>query len=137
MKCCAFAGTTSSFVRSFTTSATNCRIPSGPTRFGPLRTWRNASVRRSMYVRTPAAVATRITTTTALTAGIRKYVRTLCGDVHDYLSTSPRTMSIVPMIATRSDTMWPRAISGSAWRLMKLGGRTRSRYGLLPPFETR
>ena len=49
------------------------------------------------------------------------------GDVHVYLSTSPRTMSIVPMIATRSETMWPCAISGSAWRLMKLGGRTRSR----------
>ena len=67
----------------------------------------------------------------------QEVVQDAFGDVHDYLSTSPRTMSIVPMIATRSDTMWPRAISGSAWRLMKLGGRTRSRYGLLPPFETR
>src|SRR5512140_246705 len=40
----------------------------------------------------------------------QEVVQDAFGDVHDYLSTSPRTMSIVPMIATRSDTMWPRAI---------------------------
>ena len=39
-------------------------------------------------------------------------------------STSPSTMSIVPISATRSETRCPFASAGSAWRLMNDGGRT-------------
>src|SRR5438067_12659154 len=43
--------------------------------------------------------------------------------VHHVLqrSTSPKTMSCVPMIATSSAIMWPRAISSSAERWAKPG----------------
>src|SRR4029079_9795182 len=52
-------------------------------------------------------------------------------------STSPSTMSTVPISATRFETRCPPARQGSAWRLMNEGGRTCSRYGLFVPFETR
>src|SRR3954468_19818435 len=39
----------------------------------------------------------------------------LCAQ-HFYRSTSPKTMSWVPMMATASASMWPRAISSSADR---------------------
>src|SRR5450830_1045789 len=41
----------------------------------------------------------------------------------NYLSTSPNTMSMVPMIATASAIMWPRPISSKAARCTKAGGR--------------
>src|SRR5690349_1209375 len=52
-------------------------------------------------------------------------------EVHDILhlaaahrSISPKTMSCVPMIATASASMWPRAISSSAARCAKAGARS-------------
>ena len=48
-------------------------------------------------------------------------------------SISPNTMSCVPMIATTSAIMWPRAISSSAARCAKPGARIFRRYGLLAP----
>ena len=42
-------------------------------------------------------------------------------------STSPRTMSRVPITAITSATNWPRHINSSACRFTKLGGRTRTR----------
>ncbi len=42
-------------------------------------------------------------------------------------SISPNTMSMVPMIATTSASMWPRAISSMAARCTKPGARTLSR----------
>src|SRR5271166_2916009 len=42
-------------------------------------------------------------------------------------STSPKTMSSVPITAMTSATSWPRHITSSACRFTKLGGRTRSR----------
>src|SRR5690606_38337799 len=38
-------------------------------------------------------------------------------------SISPKTMSMVPMMATASASMWPRAISSSAARWAKPGAR--------------
>src|SRR6185437_8041895 len=52
-------------------------------------------------------------------------------------STSPKTMSWVPMTATTSAIMWPRHISSSADRCAKPGARQCSRYGLLAPSEIR
>src|SRR5205814_2393149 len=46
----------------------------------------------------------------------------------DHRSTSPNTMSIVPISATRSETRCPCAIAGSACRFTNDGGRTRQRY---------
>src|SRR5215469_7454242 len=51
-------------------------------------------------------------------------------------STSPRTMSSVPITAMTSATSCPRHIRSSAWRLTKLGGRTRTRYGCVDPSLT-
>jgi hypothetical protein len=51
-------------------------------------------------------------------------------------SISPKTMSIVPMIATASAIMCPRASSSSAARCGKPGARIFSRYGLLAPSLT-
>ena len=48
-------------------------------------------------------------------------------------STSPSTMSIVPISATRSEMRWPLASRGRACRLMNDGGRQCSRYGRLRP----
>src|SRR5208283_893777 len=45
----------------------------------------------------------------------------------DHRSTSPSTMSSVPMMATTSATRLPWAIFASACKLMKDGGRTRTR----------
>ena len=45
-------------------------------------------------------------------------------------STSPSTMSMLPMQATTSATIRPRHMSSSAWRLMSEGGRTRVRCGI-------
>src|SRR6185295_18086840 len=50
-------------------------------------------------------------------------------------SISPNTMSCVPMIATTSASMWPRAISSSEARCGKPGARSFKRYGLLAPSE--
>src|SRR3954466_13840444 len=52
-------------------------------------------------------------------------------------STSPNTMSCVPITATTSASMWPLVISSSADRCTKPGARTLSRYGLLAPSEIR
>src|SRR5690606_19960521 len=51
-------------------------------------------------------------------------------------SISPNTMSCVPMIATRSAIMWPRAISSSAARCANPGARIFTRYGLFAPSDT-
>src|SRR5947208_92239 len=42
-------------------------------------------------------------------------------------STSPRTISSVPMTAITSATSWPRHITSSACKFTKDGGRTRMR----------
>ena len=47
-------GTQSSLVSSLIVSATVCRMPNGPTRFGPYRSCHSASIRRSSQTR-PAA----------------------------------------------------------------------------------
>src|SRR3954470_11602353 len=52
-------------------------------------------------------------------------------------STSPNTMSCVPITATTSASMCPRTISSSAARCAKPGARILSRYGLLAPSDTR
>ena len=54
-----------------------------------------------------------------------------------HLSISPNTMSIVPMMATASAIMWPRATSSMAARCGKPGARIFRRYGLLAPSEIR
>src|SRR5450432_439060 len=51
-------------------------------------------------------------------------------------SISPNTMSMVPMMATASAIMWPRASSSSAARCGKPGARIFSRYGLFAPSLT-
>src|ERR1017187_9933464 len=51
-------------------------------------------------------------------------------------STSPCTMSIVPMTATTSATSAPRTIRSSACRLTNDGGRTRKREGCVEPSLT-
>ena len=51
-------------------------------------------------------------------------------------SISPKTMSIVPISATASAIMWPRASSSSEARCGKPGGRIFSRYGLFAPSLT-
>ena len=45
---------------------------------------------------------------------------------HSYLSTSPSTMSMLPIAATTSETNPPFTISGRAWRFTNDGPRTRS-----------
>src|SRR5690606_8872480 len=59
--------------------------------------------------------------------------------LHDvrHRSTSPNTMSCVPITATTSASMWPLHISSSADRCANPGARHLSRYGLLAPSETR
>src|SRR5205814_9874611 len=63
-----------------------------------------------------------------------------CGDRHpleyaraNHRSTSPITISTLPRITMTSATVWPRQRSSSTVRLMKLGVRTRYRYGFGPP----
>src|SRR5208282_5324007 len=51
-------------------------------------------------------------------------------------STSPRTMSRVPMTAITSATSWPRHIKSRACRFTNDGGRTRTRYGCVEPSLT-
>src|SRR6476646_9203662 len=51
-------------------------------------------------------------------------------------STSPRTMSSVPMTAITSATSCPRHITSRACRFTKEGGRTRTRYGCVDPSLT-
>src|SRR5512140_784121 len=58
-------------------------------------------------------------------------------DPHHYLSTSPRTMSTEPMMATRSATSTPFACGGMDPRLSKEGVRQWIRYGLAPPSDSR
>src|SRR5439155_18658609 len=47
-----------------------------------------------------------------------------------HLSTSPRTVSAVPMIAIMSAIMWLSAILSSAWRLTNEADRNFTRRGL-------
>src|SRR6185436_5352628 len=54
-----------------------------------------------------------------------------------YRSISPSTISNVPIIATTSATRWPMLICFKACRLIKDGGRTRTRQGCCVPSETR
>src|SRR5450432_1345906 len=56
--------------------------------------------------------------------------------VRIHRSISPNTMSMVPMMATASAIMWPRASSSSAARCGKPGARIFSRYGLFAPSLT-
>src|SRR6266404_825930 len=51
-------------------------------------------------------------------------------------STSPSTMSIVPIIATTSATRCPRTMRSNACKLMNDGGRIRTRYGCTVPSLT-
>src|SRR5438128_10851087 len=53
-----------------------------------------------------------------------------------YRSTSPSTISIVPMIATTSATRCPRTMRSNACKLMKEGGRMCTRYGMTVPSLT-
>src|SRR5204863_4419825 len=48
----------------------------------------------------------------------------------NHRSTSPITISMLPRITITSATVCPRHMSSRIVRLMKLGGRTRYRYGL-------
>ena len=59
------------------------------------------------------------------------------GRFGNHRSISPNTISMVPMMATTSASMWPRAISSSVARCAKPGARIFSRYGLLAPSLTR
>ena len=59
------------------------------------------------------------------------------GSLLAHRSISPNTMSMVPITATASAIMWPRAISSSAARCGKPGARIFRRYGLLAPSLTR
>src|ERR1700687_569703 len=52
-------------------------------------------------------------------------------------STSPNTISRVPIIATTSATMWPRTILSKACKLTNDGGRILTRYGCTVPSLTR
>ena len=52
-------GTMSSFMSSLMPSASHCRMPCGPTRFGPMRDWMRAQTRRSTKVVTPATLSTK------------------------------------------------------------------------------
>src|SRR6185295_7711941 len=52
-------------------------------------------------------------------------------------SISPKTMSMVPMMATTSAIMWPRAISSMAERCGKPAARILRRHGLLAPSDMR
>src|ERR1022692_1051610 len=51
----------------------------------------------------------------------------------DHRSTSPSTISTLPRMTMTSATVCPRQRSSSTVRLIKLGGRTRYRYGFVPP----
>src|SRR6266478_4094092 len=53
-----------------------------------------------------------------------------------YRSTSPSTISIVPMIATTSATRCPRTMRSNACKLMNEGGRMCTRYGMTVPSLT-
>ena len=127
----AFAGVMSSLVTSFRRSARPCRMPCGPTRFGP-----------EPHLHEPHDPALG-------EDDDEPHDRRNEGDEQDDLevgpeegvealhrSTSPSTMSMVPIRATRSETRCPFASRGRAWRLMKEGGRTCMRYGLFEPLET-
>src|SRR5207245_9277518 len=52
-------------------------------------------------------------------------------------SISPKTISIEPMIATTSASMWPRHMKSVACRKAKPGALILQRYGRLVPSETR
>lgn len=52
-------------------------------------------------------------------------------------STSPKTMSCVPMMATTSASMWPLAMKSRPPKCEKPGARILQRYGRLVPSETR
>src|SRR5271169_2728326 len=52
-------------------------------------------------------------------------------------SISPKTISIDPMIATTSASIWPRVMKSVACRKAKPGDLILQRYGRLVPSETR
>src|SRR5437899_667935 len=54
----------------------------------------------------------------------------------DHRSTSPSTISNVPITATTSATRCPRIIWSSASKLISDGGRMRTRYGCVVPSLT-
>src|ERR1700722_13044651 len=67
----------------------------------------------------------------------RRIAAEIGGDVIEHQrSTSPRTMSSVPITAMTSATRAPRTIISSACRLTKDGGLTRTRYGCVDPSLT-
>src|SRR5690606_3694792 len=72
-----------------------------------------------------------------LVAGVLAEQRRLATGLGAHRSTSPNTMSWVPITATTSASMWPSTISASADRCAKPGARQCNRYGLLAPSETR
>src|SRR6202453_1515811 len=65
------------------------------------------------------------------------FLADMCRQLHAHRSTSPNTMSWVPITATTSASMCPATISLSAARCANPGARTFSRYGLLAPSDTR
>src|SRR5207249_11833245 len=69
-------------------------------------------------------------TSDKVSRGNRHVLEYACADRR---STSPMTISTLPRITMRSATVWPRQRSSSTVRLMKLGGRTRSRIGFRSP----
>jgi hypothetical protein len=58
-------------------------------------------------------------------------------DRRAHRSTSPKTMSIEPMIATTSASIWPRHMKSVACRKAKPGALILQRYGRLVPSATR
>jgi len=52
-------------------------------------------------------------------------------------STSPNTMSCVPIMATTSASMWPLAMKSRPWRWQNPGARMWQRYGRLEPSDIR
>src|SRR5262249_47404757 len=63
--------------------------------------------------------------------------RDRCQEPESHRSISPKTMSMVPMIATTSAIMCPFAISSIAARWAKPGARIFMRHGLLAPSDMR
>ena len=62
----------SSLKINLTASATGCKSPNGPTRFGPSRSWMNAEPRRSTQTKIGTIVNRALITTTTFTAVMRR-----------------------------------------------------------------
>src|SRR6516164_4702035 len=58
-------------------------------------------------------------------------------DRRAHRSISPKTISIDPMIATTSASIWPRVMKSVACKKAKPGDLILQRYGRLVPSETR